>query len=189
MAKTDNIKSIFANKKWLYGIVTVAVLLLGFGGYKWYNRNAFAKAVDGHVYKVTQVEKSPKKTRKNTIYVAYKIDNDKLYTLNSFEPHKEVGVLKRALSTKDVYNNKSHNYDKTYSIYEMNYTNSDYEDIETDIFVQRHSLDLSKTYDPGLKTWTKSDSKKLKIKITNNGYTMSGKDGKTKIVITATRVD
>ena len=52
----DNVQnkiSLLKNKKWLYGIVAVVVLLLGFGGYKWYNRNAFAKAVDGHIYKVT----------------------------------------------------------------------------------------------------------------------------------------
>ena len=52
----DNVQnkiSLLKNKKWLYGIIAVTVLLLGFGGYKWYNRNAFAKAVDGHVYEVT----------------------------------------------------------------------------------------------------------------------------------------
>ena len=35
----DNVKnktSLLKNKKLLYGIVAVAVLLLGFGGYKWY---------------------------------------------------------------------------------------------------------------------------------------------------------
>ena len=100
----DNVQnktSLFKDKKWLYGIVTVAVLLLGFGGYKWYNRNAFAKAVDGHIYKVTDKTVAPKNSSTLHYYVAYKIKDGSLYMFTSFDKRGQ-SILKQALNNKHI---------------------------------------------------------------------------------------
>src|SRR5699024_3011086 len=82
MAKTDNIKSIFANKKILYVIVAVAVLLLGFGGYKWYEKHfTFAGAVVNNVYKVKEVVRVGEKHTSFTEYSTFKRNGDQILEL------------------------------------------------------------------------------------------------------------
>src|SRR5699024_12005342 len=78
MAKIDNIKSIFANKKILYVIIAVAVLLLGFGGYKWYEKHfTFAGVTSGHVYKV-------KGKGDYTYYTVFREKGDTLYYIRVY---------------------------------------------------------------------------------------------------------
>ena len=139
MAKTDNIKSIFTNKKLLYGIIAIVVLLLGFGGYKWYNKNAFAKAVDGHIYKVIikSVDKRKGTTTVSKEYSSYIIHKNKLYKFTVLdEKGKEVNILNKAMSLSDIYNISSSKYDKYGIIYEMDYDNDgDYDDVASKPFI------------------------------------------------------
>lgn len=199
----DNVQnktSLLKNKKWLYVIVAVAVLLLGFGGYKWYNRNAFAKAVDGHIYKVTDKTVAPKNSETTHHYVAYKIHGKYLYEFYTIDGGNDNGrkeILKHALRDRDIYNVRSKNYDKDKNYYSMRMKdeegeeydyNGDYYYNNVDIYVVRNSLNMDKTYDAYHDVWTKTSSKE-KYKLTKNGYTSNVKGKKITTTITATRVD
>lgn len=184
------------NKKWLYGIIAVVVLLLGFGGYKWYNRNAFAKAVDGHIYKVTikSVDKKKGRTTISKEYSSYIIHKNKLYEFTVLgEKGKEVSILNKAMSLSDIYNINSNKYNKYGDIYEMDYDNDgDYDDIDDpEIFVTINNLDMSKIYDKESKKWIKGfeATRFTEYKLTRDGYTAKGKYKNTVTTITATRVD
>lgn len=184
------------NKKWLYSIVAVVVLLLGFGGYKWYNRNAFAKAVDGHIYKVTykSVNKEKGMTTISKEYSSYIIHKNKLYEFTVLgEKGKEVSILNKAMSLSDIYNINSNKYNKYGDIYKMDYDNDgDYDDFDDpEIFVTVHNLDMSKIYDKKSKKWIKGfeATRFTEYKLTRDGYTAKGKHKNTVTTITATRVD
>lgn len=184
------------NKKWLYSIVAVVVLLLGFGGYKWYNRNAFAKAVDGHIYKVTikSVDKKKGRTTISKEYSSYIIHKNKLYEFTVLDENgKEVSILNKAMSLRDIYNINSNKYNKYGDIYEMDYDNDgDYDDIDDpEIFVTINNLDMSKIYDKESKKWIKGfeATRFTEYKLTRDGYTAKGKYKNTVTTITATRID
>lgn len=191
----QNKTSLLKNKKWLYGIIAVAVLL-GFGGYKWYNRNAFAKAVDGHVYEVTikSVDKKKGTTTVSKEYSSYVIHKNKLYEFTVLdEKGKEVSILNKAMSLSDIYNINSNKYNKYGDIYRMDYDNDgDYNDIDDpEIFVTINKLDMSKIYDKKSKKWIKGfeATRSKKYKVTRNGYTSKSKHKNTVTTVTATKVD
>lgn len=173
------------NKKWLYSIVAVVVLLLGFGGYKWYNRNAFAKAVDGHIYKVTDKTVAPKNSSTLHYYVAYKIKDGSLYMFTSFDKRGQ-SILKQALNNNHIYNFDSDGYNEYKNQYTMRYKNYDYD--EEDIDVTKYSVNSERYYDAYNNVWVVSDEK-YKVKITKDGYKKSLKDIDKINSITATRVD
>ena len=178
------------NKKWLYSIVAVVVLLLGFGGYKWYNRNAFAKAVDGHIYKVTDKTVAPKNSSTLHYYVAYKIKDGSLYMFTSFDKRGQ-SILKQALNNNHIYNFDSDGYNEYKNQYSMRYKTScgDYYDYdEEDIDVTKYSVNSERYYDAYNNIWVVSDEK-YKVKITKDGYKKSLKDIDKINSITATRVD
>lgn len=178
------------NKKWLYSIVAVVVLLLGFGGYKWYNRNAFAKAVDGHIYKVTDKTVAPKNSSTLHYYVAYKIKDGSLYMFTSFDKRGQ-SILKQALNNNHIYNFDSDGYNEYKNQYTMRYKTSwgDYYDYdEEDIDVTKYSVNSERYYDAYNNVWVVSDEK-YKVKITKDGYKKSLKDIDKINSITATRVD
>ena len=178
------------NKKWLYSIVAVVVLLLGFGGYKWYNRNAFAKAVDGHIYKVTDKTVAPKNSSTLHYYVAYKIKDGSLYMFTSFDKRGQ-SILKQALNNNHIYNFDSDGYNEYKNQYTMRYKTSwgDYYDYdEEDIDVTKYSVNSERYYDAYNNIWVVSDEK-YKVKITKDGYKKSLKDIDKINSITATRVD
>lgn len=180
------------NKKWLYSIVAVVVLLLGFGGYKWYNRNAFAKAVDGHIYKVTDKTVAPKNSSTLHYYVAYKIKDGSLYMFTSFDKRGQ-SILKQALNNNHIYNFDSDGYNEYKNQYTMRYKTSwgDYYDNDRDykdIDVTKYSVNSERYYDAYNNVWVVSDEK-YKVKITKDGYKKSLKDIDKISSITATRVD
>lgn len=180
------------NKKWLYSIVAVVVLLLGFGGYKWYNRNAFAKAVDGHIYKVTDKTVAPKNSSTLHYYVAYKIKDGSLYMFTSFDKRGQ-SILKQALNNNHIYNFDSDGYNEYKNQYTMRYKTSwgdyyDYDRDYKDIDVTKYSVNSERYYDAYNNVWVVSDEK-YKVKITKDGYKKSLKDIDKISSITATRVD
>ena len=175
------------NKKWLYSIVAVVVLLLGFGGYKWYNRNAFAKAVDGHIYKVTDKTVAPKNSSTLHYYVAYKIKDGSLYMFTSFDKRGQ-SILKQALNNNHIYNFDSDGYNEYKNQYTMRYKTSWGDYYEEDIDVTKYSVNSERYYDAYNNVWVVSDEK-YKVKITKDGYKKSLKDIDKINSITATRVD
>lgn len=175
------------NKKWLYSIVAVVVLLLGFGGYKWYNRNAFAKAVDGHIYKVTDKTVAPKNSSTLHYYVAYKIKDGSLYMFTSFDKRGQ-SILKQALNNNHIYNFDSDGYNEYKNQYTMRYKTSWGDYYEEDIDVTKYSVNSERYYDAYNNIWVVSDEK-YKVKITKDGYKKSLKDIDKINSITATRVD
>lgn len=184
--------SFLKNKKWLYSIVAVVVLLLGFGGYKWYNRNAFAKAVDGHIYKVTDKTVAPKNSSTLHYYVAYKIKDGSLYMFTSFDKRGQ-SILKQALNNNHIYNFDSDGYNEYKNQYTMRYKTSwgdyyDYDGDYKDIDVTKYSVNSERYYDAYNNVWVVSDEK-YKVKITKDGYKKSLKDIDKISSITATRVD
>lgn len=195
----DNVQnkiSLLKNKKWLYVIIAIAVLLLGFGGYKWYNKNAFAKAVDGHIYKVTDKTVAPKNSSTLHYYVAYKIKDGSLYMFTSFDKRGQ-SILKQALNNKHIYNFDSDGYNEYKNQYTMRYKTSwgdyydydgDYDYDKEDIDVTKYSVNSKRYYDAYHNGWVGSDEK-YKVKITKDGYKKSLKDIDEISSITATRVD
>lgn len=196
MSKSDNTKAILKNKSLLYGIIAIVVLLLGFSGYKWYNKNAFAKAVDGNVYKVIikSVDKKKGTTTVSKEYSSYIIHKNKLYKFTVLdEKGKEVNILNKAMSLSDIYNINSSKYDKYGIIYEMDYDNDgDYDDVDDkEVFVTINNLDMSKKYDKKSKKWIKGfeATRSIKYKPTRDGYTAKSKNKDTVTTITATKVE
>lgn len=169
----DNVQnktSLLKNKKWLYVIIAVAVLLLGFGGYKWYEKHfTFAGAVVNNVYKVkmkTRVGDESKLTL--TLYSTFKRNGNQVLELSSYDKDEIVdlkdGKIDPVKIRKDNYGHEY--YDKS------------------NISVVRYNKDMKK--------WKRINWKDVpKVTLTKNGYKWHIEDRKTEMYasVTATRVD
>lgn len=166
----QNKTSLLKNKKWLYGIIAVAVLLLGFGGYKWYEKHfTFAGAVVNNVYKVkmkTRVGDESKLTL--TLYSTFKRNGNQVLELSSYDKDEIVdlkdGKIDPVKIRKDNYGNEY--YDKR------------------NISVVRYNKDMKK--------WKRINWKDVpKVTLTKNGYKWHIEDRKTEMYasVTATKID
>lgn len=168
----DNVKnktSLLKNKKLLYGIVAVAVLLLGFGGYKWYEKHfTFAGAVVNNVYKVKEVVRVGEKHTSFTEYSTFKRNGDQILELSSYEKGDVAD-----LSNNDIDTNKIKKDDFGFEYYN-----------KRSISVVRYNRDLKK--------WKRGKWKDMpKITLTKNGYKWHIGNSNTEAYasVTATRVD
>lgn len=147
----DNVQnktSLLKNKKWLYGIIAVAVLLLGFGGYKWYEKHfTFAGVTSGHVYKV-------KGEADYTYYTVFREKGDTLYYIRVYSGKQSA---EKFVNSNDLFN-KSH-YKDQHGLKDFNY-----DDGNTSAMVVRFSKDLKKN-----KTFSQ-DVDKNSFKLTKTGY-------------------
>ena len=158
----DNVKnktSLLKNKKLLYGIVAVAVLLLGFGGYKWYEKHfTFAGVTSGHVYKV-------KGKADYTYYTVFREKGDTLYYFRVFTGKSSAEDM---ATTADVFDKD--NYKNASGIKDFVYN-----DGNARAMVVKFSKNLKKN-----KTLSKNVDKN-DFKLTKNGYTYTYGSGDSKI--------
>ena len=158
----DNVKnktSLLKNKKLLYGIVAVAVLLLGFGGYKWYEKHfTFAGVTSGHVYKV-------KGKADYTYYTVFREKGDTLYYFRVFTGKSSAEDM---ATTTDVFDKD--NYKNASGIKDFVYN-----DGNARAMVVKFSKNLKKN-----KTLSKNVDKN-DFKLTKNGYTYTYGSGDSKI--------
>ena len=165
----QNKTSLLKNKKILYGIIAIAVLLLGFGGYKWYEKHfTFAGAVVNNVYKVKTVTRVGEKHTSFTMYSTFKRNGDQILELSSYEKGDIVN-----LSNSNIDPNKIKKDDLGTEYYGND-----------DILVVRYSKDLKK--------WKRITWKDMpKITLTKNGYKwhMGNNNTEGYASVTATRVD
>lgn len=162
----QNKTSLLKNKKWLYGIIAVAVLLLGFGGYKWYEKHfTFAGVTSGHVYKV-------KGEADYTYYTVFREKGDTLYYIRVYSGKQSA---EKFVNSNDLFN-KSH-YKDQHGLKDFNY-----DDGNTSAMVVRFSKDLKKN-----KTFSQ-DVDKNSFKLTKTGYTYTYGSGSLKEKETGTLV-
>ncbi|WP_225357197.1 zinc ribbon domain-containing protein [Ligilactobacillus salivarius] len=158
----DNVKnktSLLKNKKWLYGIVAVAVLLLGFDGYKWYEKHfTFAGATSGHVYKV----------KGEADYTYYTVFREKGDTLYYFRVSTGKASAEDMATTADVFDKD--NYKNASGVKDFVY-----DDGNARAMVVKFSKNLKKN-----KTLSENANKD-DFKLTKNGYTYTYGKGNEKI--------
>lgn len=145
------------NKKWLYGIVAVAVLLLGFGGYKWYVKNyTFLGAVSGHIYKV--------KEGSNTFYTGFRENKGTVYYYITYS----MSDAEKLLVTKEVFNDK--NYSETDSGVKALYNDGDEKAV---VFMFGRDLKENKSLPSSI-------DEKNDFKLIKNGYIRTVSTGSSK---------
>ena len=166
----QNKTSLLKNKKWLYGIIAIAVLLLGFGGYKWYEKHlTFAGAVVNNVYKVK---------------VTTRIGNENKATFTKYSTFKRSGnqILELSSYRKDYiadFKNNNINPNKI----KKDTLGYEYYD-KSAISVIRYNKDMKK--------WRRKSWEDMpKVSLTKNGYKwhMGNSDTEAYISNVATRVD
>ena len=168
----DNVQnktSLLKNKKWLYGIIAVAVLLLGFGGYKWYEKHfTFAGAVVNNVYKVKEVVRVGEKHTSFTEYSTFKRNGDQILELSSYKKGDIVD-----LSNSNIDTNKIKKDDFGFEHYD------------------KRSISVVR-YNKNLKKWKRGKWKDMpKITLTKEGYKwhMGNNNTEGYVSVTATKVD
>ena len=169
----DNVQnkiSLLKNKKWLYGIIAVAVLLLGFGGYKWYEKHfTFAGAVVNNVYKVKMKTRvGDENTSTFTTYSTFKRSGNQILELSSYKKDEIVDLRSGNVNPNKI---KKDNYGHEY-----------YD--KSNISVVKYNKDMKK--------WKRITWKDVpKVTLTKNGYRWHIGNSNTEmyVSITATRVD
>ena len=158
----DNVQNkipLLKSKKWLYSIIAVAVLLLGFGGYKWYEKHfTFAGVTSGHVYKV-------KGEADYTYYTVFREKGDTLYYFRVFTGKSSAEDM---ATTADVFDKD--NYKNASGIKDFVY-----DDGNARAMVVKFSKNLKQN-----KTLSKNVDKN-DFKLTKNGYTYTYSSGDSKI--------
>ena len=155
----QNKTSLLKNKKILYGIIAIAVLLLGFGGYKWYEKHfTFAGVTSGHVYKV-------KGESDYTYYTVFREKGDTLYYFRVFTGKASAEDM---TTTADVFDKD--NYKNASGIKDFVY-----DDGNARAMVIKFSKNLKKN--KTLSENANSDD----FKLTKNGYTYTYGKGNEKI--------
>ena len=156
----DNVQnkiSLLKNKKWLYVIIAVAVLLLGFGGYKWYVKHyTFLGAVSGHIYKVEEGS--------NTFYTGFREKNGTVYYYITYS----MSDAEKLLVTKELFNDK--NYSETDSGVKALYNDGDEKAV---VFMFSRDLKENKSLPSDI-------NEKNNFKLTKNGYIRTVSTGSSK---------
>lgn len=153
----QNKTSLLKNKKWLYSIIAVAVLLLGFGGYKWYVKHCtFLGAVSGHIYKV--------KEGSNTFYTGFRENKGTVYYYITYSMRD----AEKLLVTKEVFNDK--NYSETDSGVKALYNDGDEKAV---VFMFDRDLKENKSLPSSI-------DEKNDFKLTKNGYIRTVSTGSSK---------